>query len=63
MQNKKNSLASPNESLLSALSEEDDSMLSRELNRIAAEETKTKQSMKESQSQQVLGRQKTNAGG
>ena len=62
MQNKKNSLASPNESLLSALSEEDDSMLSRELNRIAAEETKTKQSMKESQSQQVLGRQKTNAG-
>jgi len=63
MQNKKNSLASPNESLLSALSEEDDSMLSRELNRIAAEETKTKQSMKESQSQQVLGRQKTNGGG
>jgi hypothetical protein len=62
MQSKKNPIASPNESLLSALSEEDDSMLSRELNRIAAEETKRKQSMKESQSQQVLGRQKTNAG-
>jgi uncharacterized protein YciI len=62
MQSKKNPIASPNESLLSALSEEDYSMLSRELNRIAAEETKRKQSMKESQSQQVLGRQKTNAG-
>jgi hypothetical protein len=61
MQTKKTNLASPNDSLLSALSEEDDSMLSRELNRIAAEETKRKQSMKESQSQQVLGRQKTNA--
>jgi hypothetical protein len=61
MQTKKTNLASPNDSLLSALSEEDDSMLSRELNRIAEEETKRKHSMKESQSQQVLGRQKTNA--
>jgi hypothetical protein len=36
-------------------------MLSRELSRIAAEESKIKLTMKESQSQQVIKKQKTNS--
>lgn len=58
-QTKKNPLGSPNDSLLSALIEEEDSMLSRELNKIAAEETKRKQpTMKESLSQVVAKKKK-----